>query len=386
LIHLVANDRRLLAARGYYFLFYAALAGLIPYLVIYYQSLGLDGRQIGLLSGLPPLMLLVGAPLWASLADAMHRHRLLFGLATMAAIAMALVIGETKDFFLLIPVVAVYALLSSPIVPMVDSSVMALLGEKKSHYGRIRLWGAVGWGFSAPLVGLLIERSGLQWAFWSYAMLLALGWLVSRSIPLGQARLSGSFWGNLRGLLTNRGWVLFLALAFIGGLSLSATTSFLFLFMGDLGASQTLMGLALTVSTLSEAPFLFFTDRLLGRFGARGMLVFGLCSYIVRSLAYSLVPAAWPVLLIQLLHGPSFSSVLVAGVSYADQIAPAGLGTTAQGLFSGVFMGVGSATGALLGGVLFDGLGGAGMFRALAGIVSAGLLIYLILDPMKRRR
>jgi hypothetical protein len=55
-----------IAARFYpaafYFLYFAALAAFMPFLSIYYQNLGLDGRQIGTLLALPPLVSLFAGP------------------------------------------------------------------------------------------------------------------------------------------------------------------------------------------------------------------------------------------------------------------------------------------------------------------------------------
>ena len=50
-------------AKLFYFIFYAAMAALSPFLTLYYQSLGLSGTQIGLLAGLVPLTgMLSGTP------------------------------------------------------------------------------------------------------------------------------------------------------------------------------------------------------------------------------------------------------------------------------------------------------------------------------------
>jgi hypothetical protein len=61
------------------FLLYAAFAFVAPYIVLYYQGLGFTGTQIGLLTGIVPLITLFSSPLWTGLADATHRHRLLMG-------------------------------------------------------------------------------------------------------------------------------------------------------------------------------------------------------------------------------------------------------------------------------------------------------------------
>jgi predicted MFS family arabinose efflux permease len=81
-------------------------------------------------------------------------------------------------------------------------------------------------------------------------------------------------------------------------------------------------------------------------------------------------------LAIQLLHSPTFSLTWISGVSHADAIAPVGLHATAQGLFPGVMLGVGSAVGAFLGGVIYEQAGLVSLFRsaALIALVSSGLM------------
>jgi hypothetical protein len=41
----------------------AAYAFNLPYIVLYYQGLGFSGAQIGMLTGMSPLITMVGAPL-----------------------------------------------------------------------------------------------------------------------------------------------------------------------------------------------------------------------------------------------------------------------------------------------------------------------------------
>lgn len=365
----------------YYFLFYAAAASLSPFLVLYYQSLGLDGHQIGVLAAIPSIVMIFSALLWTGTADAHHQHRLLFMLATSGAIGSVFVIKALHAFSLLIPAVIFYAFFFSAIMPFMDSAVIAMLGEQKSQYGKLRLWGAVGWGLAAPLTGTLIEQGGIQWLFWIFAIIMFMALLVGMQLPLSLGHAGEPFWRGIRKFVHPR-VLRFLALTFVGGLCLSALSNFLFLYMETLGASKTLMGFALTAATLSELPMFFFADRLLRRWGGRGLLIFAMSAYIIRSLSYSFVITAWPVLLIQLLHGSTFSLMWVAAVSYASEIAPPGLGATAQGMVSTILFGFGSATGAVLGGFLYQDLGGAWMFRSMAGIALLSLILFLV--PEKR--
>jgi PPP family 3-phenylpropionic acid transporter len=270
----------------------------------------------------------------------------------------------------------VYALFASPIIPLADNAVMALLAERKDQYGRQRIWGAVGWGIAAPLVGQLIDTRGLQWSFWGYAAIMFVGLLIVQQIPVSQASQPVPFWRGARTLLSNRSWLLFLLLVFFGGAGQAGIHNYLFLYMNELGASKTMMGLALTVATISELPMFFFADRLLARWSAKGLFIFGTMMYVVRAMALSFIQVPWIILITQLFHGLTFSAMWVAGVSYADEIAPPGLGATAQGLLSGVFMGISAATGAILGGILYQDFGGAIMYRTMAIVVAVSILIF----------
>jgi len=375
---MAAKQPSLVWSKAFYFCFYAAGAALMPFLVLYYESLGLSGRQIGFLAGISPLVSLVGAPLWGGLADITRRHKLIWTIAIAGAISMALVLSQVTVFLLLIPVVIMYALFAAPIIPLADNAVMALLGDRKNQYGRQRIWGAVGWGVAAPFIGQLIENRGLQWAFWGYAGIMFVGLLVVQQIPFRPVSIQVSFWRGARTLLSNRAWLLFLLLVFFGGAGQSGIHNYLFLYMNDLGASKMMMGLSLSIATISELPMFFYSDRLLARWSAKGLFIFATIMYVVRALALSYSNMPWMILITQLLHGLTFSAMWVAGVSYANEIAPPGLGATAQGLLSGIFMGISAATGALLGGALYQDFGGAIMYRTMAIAVAVSILIFFV--------
>ena len=374
----ITIDRSMVMPKAYYFCYYGAAASLMPYLPIYYQSIGLSGKEIGLLVAIPPFVMLVGAPLWGGLADATQLHKRFLMLAVALALVSVAVLSRISQFIIFIPVIAAYALFIAPVMPLVDNTVMEMLGERSAKYGKQRLWGAVGWGISAPAVGWLVEKSSLHWIFYCYIGLMVGGLFIIGYLPVRQTSISTKFWQGMHSLLLNWQWVLFLLIVLLGGTVLSIISSFLFLFLNDLNASNTLMGLSLTVATISELPVLFFSDHLLRRWSPKGLLTFALAITMARILAYSFINTPELVLLIQLLHGTSFSAMWVAGVAYANQIAPKGMGATAQGLFSGVQFGLAGMAGGLIGGLLYENLGAVIMFRWV-GIIGLALAIPLLL-------
>ena len=85
------------------------------------------------------------------------------------------------------------------------------------------------------------------------------------------------------------------------------------------------------------------------------------------------------VLFIQLLNGLTFPAMWAAGVSYADENAPAGMSTTAQGLFGATGLGFGMAVGGFIGGSLLESMGGHSLYLVSGLIVLVTVAIVTLI-------
>lgn len=374
------------SSKTFYFFFFGAASCLLPFLTLHYQDLGLNGRQIGLLTGIVPLITMISASVWGAVADATHKHRLILLLAIVGTWTAVFGMSRAVTFVALIPLVSVYAFFVAPAIPLVDNSVMALLGTRKSEYGRVRVWGAYGWGSVGAIVGVLIQRSGLGWAFTGYLILMTALFLVAIRLRIVSTSLGGTFSSGLRVLMTNTQWVIFIAVALTVGMSLGIFLNYLFLYLEELGTSSTIMGLSLAVATISEIPVFLYSKKLLDRWGAKALLASAIFFTVVRAFAYVLMTAPWQVLPISLLHGPTFAAMWAAGVAYADESAPPGLGATAQGIFSGVVLGLGVALGAFVGGFLYEAYGALVVFQFAGWAALMALIIFLWVNRRSVKR
>lgn len=366
------------SAKAFYFLFFAAGASLIPFLALHYQGLGLNGRQIGVLTGMVPLITWGAALAWGALADATRKHHLLLLVAIAGLWLSIFTMTQVHSFVALIPVVCLVALFIAPITPLVDNAVMSRLGGRKREYGRVRVWGSYGWGMVAIFIGILIESRGLSVAFTTYLLLTCLLFLVAIRLPVNVVSAAGQMWTGMRTLLGNGRWLLFLFVAMVEGMSLGIFLNYLFLYLEEMGASATIMGLSLTFATISEIPIFLYSKKMLQRWGAPLLLAGSLLATAVRAFAYLTMTMPWQVLPISLLHGPTFAALWAAGVAYADETAPAGLGATAQGMFGGAVTGLGMALGAFSGGFLYDAYGATAVFHWAAWSSLVALVVFVI--------
>ena len=360
---------------SFYFLYFAAFASLLPYFVLFYQNLGFNGAQIGLLTGVPPLVTLVGGPLLTGVADSTRRHRLIMGLGLAVTIGVMLIMPSMKEFVIVFILIIIFNIFISPVSPLADSATMSMLGEERAMYGRIRLGGTIGWGLVAPIAGTLVEMHGLRIAFLIFSGIMFINFFVSQKFSFGKKEEQAAGNGGIRTLLADRRWIFFLLISFLGGVGAFSVAAYLFPYMAELGANEGQMGIALTIATLTEIPVFFFGDRLVRRFGSYGLFMIALVLIGIRSLLYAVVDSTLQVFILQVFSGMMFPALWLAGVSYADEYAPAGLKSTAQGLFGAVMFGFGSAVSGLVGGLLLESLSGRGMFLVLGIAILVGLAL-----------
>ena len=216
-------------------------------------------------------------------------------------------------------------------------------------------------------------------AFLGCAVLLLMGLVLSQKLTHSTVTSTGSTLQGIRILLTNRRWLLFLVLAFAGGLALAGTNTYLFPFLKELGANESTMGLAAMLGTLSEIPVLFYGHFLVRRFKPFGLLMLAMAFTGLRLLAFAASDTPTLALIVQLFNGLTFPAMWVAGVTYANENAPTGLSATAQGMFGAMVFGFGTAVGGFAGGPLLESFGGRSIYivfgLAVLGTVSIVALL-----------
>jgi MFS family permease len=117
--------------------------------------------------------------------------------------------------------------------------------------------------------------------------------------------------------------------------------------------------------------------RLAARFGTERLLVLGTVSFVLRAILAAL--AVNPIVLVAIapLEGIGFSAVFVGGVTVLAARAPAGMGGTAQGLFS-ASAGFATIIGSFAGGAIAGIVGIAGLFAVCAGVGCVGTVVVAV--------
>lgn len=385
------------SSRGLFLSLYGSAAMFFPFLAVYFEGRGLTGKEIGLLVAIPPAVSILAGPLWGAAADASGSHRRLMRLALAGSLLLILPLPFASGLLFSGLLLGLHAAFFMSLPAFVDHTALQNLGDRPEGYGRLRMWGSIGWGLSGLLLAPVLARYGLAWIFFGHAAALALGLLATLGLPAGRARPASPqparrpspvlamrrFAGGFRPLFADRRWQAFLLLIFTAGFGNAVGGHFLFLYLGSLSAGPALMGLTLSMGVLSELVMLALAGRLQRRFGAPRLLLLATAGLAAQLLAWSLITSPQVAIVVYVLKGFAFATLWAAAVAYAGEIAPPGLAATAQGLLSSMFFGLSSAAGALLGGLGYELAGPAGLFRWTA----LGMLaVLLAVQAIQRRR
>ena len=370
--------------RALNFWVFGAGAVMSPFLSVYLRNQGLSGTELGMIWAVGPLITVLTQPIWGLVSDAKGRKKILV-FALGISVGMVLLYLPASVFWHFLVLAILMALFRSPVVPITDSLVLEQLElrDRKADYGKVRLWGALGWSSLSYVGGRAIAAFGLPIMFVLNSLgnffTLLLGTRVEEVKQEGAQKRSVDF-SQVKALIGDRRLVLFLLCILLLQSASSPVFSFLSIYLDNIGASATMIGTATLLEGLSEIPLFLLSGWFIRRIGAKWGVVIGAAAYGLRMLGYSLVRVPELALAFQLLHGLSFSLMYASAVNYVDSLCPTNLRTTGQSMLGAVYWGLGSIIGNTVGGRLVDRIGIFSMFQLGSGLafITALLMIVLI--------
>jgi PPP family 3-phenylpropionic acid transporter len=312
--------------RFFFFVMYGGAAFLWPYISLFYSRQNLDGVQIGVLVSIGSGVALLVAPLWGRWSDRSPRPVRLLQIALLIAAAINLIIGMSQTFLWLFLLTIISGTASSALMPLTDALTLRL--ADREHYGSIRLWGSVGWAVTVLLAGWLIEKTTILVSFYGFAALLFLSMLLLFLIPARNVRFehpdTPGQSGTVRTLLGNRNLLALAGAACVWYFINAGIQSFEPLYLDQLGAGESVLGLYNTLRALVEIPVMLWADKL-GRRHSPGLLI--VLALMIRAAAGAAIvmsPAVPVIVIARAVDGISNAFMFVGIVVFIGQYAPNG--------------------------------------------------------------
>jgi PPP family 3-phenylpropionic acid transporter len=349
-----------------------AEASILPFLPIVLQDRGLSAAEIGVVLSVAALAGFVSTPLWGHAADGRLGAEHALVLASVAAAVAAMPLALAHSLLALTIVVVLITAARSAMASLTDAIALEHLGDDRAQYGRVRLWLSLGWAISACVWGLALQWGSLGWLPWIYVACVLLVAFAAYAVGGGRTLHDRSPAGTRRAMLIALApFLVSLLLLFA---AFNATFSFISLRIRDLGGGLFVVGAATALQALAEAPVMRITPRLNRVLGHRALYVVGSLFFIVSFVAWAFLDDPLAIALVKLVAGIGFALVYVGSVLLVDDLVPAALRGTGQGLAKAVTFGLSPILGSLAGGAIYDYAGPRALFLACAGaaLVAAG--------------
>ncbi|MFT5685492.1 MAG: PPP family 3-phenylpropionic acid transporter [Myxococcota bacterium] len=359
-----------------YFASFSVLGAVMPYIALDLKSRGLSGWQMAAAMGMLPLGRLVAGPAWSMLADRLQIHGSVLRIATMLAVAGLVSISTVLGWW----ASAAMLLLSvgrAPMAPVVDGMALAVLGDDRGSYGRLRRWGSIGFLVSVASVPLLVEHFAIG-QLTPGIVLAILAALLTWVLPSPPPSPRRSILPALRVLAKNRSLRWILAAAALHFSAHVAATSFLAVHMDALSLASWWTGAALAAGVVVEIAVMSVSGRLLERFSPERVFLFATALAIVRWLLTTVADSGLALVACQSLHGITFGAFWVAGVALVADRSPKAVATSAQGLLAAAVGGVGSMIGLVGASWVVEVMATRWMFLCGAGIGVLALLCAIV--------
>lgn len=361
-----------------FFFYYAAIGAYFAYLNIYYRSAGLSGTEIGVLNMTSSIIGVASAVFWGNLADRTGKPRWLIAVGAVLGLTLAQFIPLMHSFWGFLALSAAGSLLGSAPGTLVDSTTMALLGERRNDYGRFRLGGSIGYIIMAPLAGIIFDQPqfGLKIMFPIYGIIMVIFAAIALLLPDLPVKVSSKENREIGAMMRQPVWLLLIACVFLAWIAYYASITFTGVLLSSMGANQTLIGRAVTIGAIVELPFMLFSPQILRRFGPVLLLAVAFGLSVLRYFLLSWMPSPEWAIPINALNGPAFVLFWNSAVNLANRLAPPGMAGTAQGLLSST-MSLSGVVSALLTGILTDKLTPNGVFLVMAFVTLAAFLLFV---------
>ena len=368
-----AARRRALVAFGSVSFAYFAYSGLFgAYAPLWFQSLGYSTLAIGTLASLQSATRIFGPYAWGWFADHSGRRTRILRIAAAGSLLSAFGFFATPGYGWVATVMVTLFLFTAGVSPLSEAALAHLVirdgAFDAGRYGRVRVWGSVGFIAAVIAGGYLLEALGIGLFPALTILLLATLFLATCRVPaiVEPPHPVEGLAGAMRVLRRPVVAWFFLGMFFtvMAHVSLYA---FLSLYLASLGYDKGAIGVLWVIGVVLEVGWFWFQGRWVHLLPLHGWLLLAAVASALRfaaTAAYGHI--VWVLVLAQCSHSLTFAAQHSACAAVINRHFDGPLRARGQALYSVLGYGVSGVIGGVGGGALSEKWGFGAVFWAAA--------------------
>jgi PPP family 3-phenylpropionic acid transporter len=345
-------------AFGSFFFLYFAYVGLVsPYASLFFLDRGFSVIEISVLMSMLQITRIVGPFSWGWLSDYLsNRIGIIRFCACLAAVVFLFIFFLQSYAAFFIWMFVLHTILSS-LMPLGESATVHALFKDNSfdkRYGRLRLWGSIGFIAMVLFAGELFQRKGIE--IYPIVGAIVLTFLAFMAFCLHEPKMERRKMvrGELLVVLFNPDVRWFLLSGFFMIFAHAALYVFYSLYLADLGYDKFQIGLFWALGVAAEVIFFYFQSKVLSRLDAEVVLQIAFGIGVFRFILMAFFPVTWVLILAQLMHAGTFGAHHSAATKLLQRWFTGPLQARGQALMATVSYGLGGTLGGLVAGWLWD--------------------------------
>ncbi|CAN2042436.1 MFS transporter, PPP family, 3-phenylpropionic acid transporter [Candidatus Magnetomoraceae bacterium gMMP-15] len=349
----------------------------LPYFNLYCYHLKFTGFEIGLLSSVRSLIMVIMPLFWGAVADYYKNRRFIYIFCNFMGTAFFVFYIYITNFWGMLIITLLYSIFWAPIISFMEAFSMDILGSDKESYGKIRVWGTISFIITVISLGKIIDLYSIKIIIILIFAGSFLQLIFSNFMPEAAGPEKTSYLQALQSLLKAR-VIIFLLSSFLMLVSHSTYYGFASIHLENLGFDNTFIGIYWAAGSIAEMFVMINSQQILKRFSIEKILIFSFAIAVLRWTVLFFARSGILILLTQLTHAVTYAAFHIASIIYIDYLTPKELKTLGQSVNNAVSYGLGLMVGLFLNGCLFEIIGTFNLFL-VSGIIAftGGMMLFI---------
>ncbi len=362
---------------GFYFFYFAFVGAISPFWGLYLRALAFNAFQIGVLMSLLQVMRIFAPNIWGHMADRSGRRSAIVQLAAAGSVLAFCGVFFGSSFWWMFAVMAALSFFWSASLPLVEAMTLSHLGERIDAYGRIRLWGSIGFIVMVVGLGYAFDHVSIAWLPWAVLVVMLGIAAFARVIPEAEILAHPGDHHSIVDIVKRPEVASLLAACLLMAATHGPYYTFYSIYLVDHGYGKSTVGWLWALGVLCEIGIFLIIPRIFARVSPRRLILASFALAVLRFLLIAWgVETSWVVWGAQTLHAFTFGTYHAAAVALIHRHFRGRHQARGQALYTSLSYGVGGTLGGLVSGVTWDRLGADWTFTLAAGSAALAWAVY----------
>lgn len=361
---------------SFYFWYFAFIGAFAPYFALYLRSLGYSAAEIGLLLAVNPVARIFGPNIWGWLSDHYRARGLLIRVTAVGSALVFIAVFFNYGFAWMFASLLLLNVFWCGVLPLAESATLSLVGARVGAYGRVRLWGSVGFVAVVIAGGYALDYLGIRALAPIVLGLLVLMAASTFFLPRDREPSRHLEHASILSIVRRPEVIALLVGFFLMQVAHGPYNAFYSIHLVEAGYSKTVVGWLWSLGVVAEIGLFVLLPRLMRAYSLNQILLFSFGCAFVRLLMIAWGVGSPAVLIVaQLLHAITFGAFHSAGVAMMHQIFRGRNQARGQAIYTSLGYGLGGTLGTLMAGYSWEALGAEWTFTFAAVAALLALIV-----------